>query len=225
MSDGCEKRESCSGCQLSCRIRDASIEQFLRGDEPTPERISKWRLQNLTASVNDEHPPCWSWLTCKEAVDAIHAERTRVHELEAENEQLVRVISHVYDDLCPPNRQQHDCGRDRLHLALKEHHERKAALGTQPTTDSDLPEGAKSDSQASRGYTHDCDKCVFIGMAGQYDCYLCDSGIGGDVWGGSTLVLRYGSDGPEYVSGPVRALPVTKSLVTSVLTDKTSDDV
>lgn len=124
------------------------------------ERISEWRLQNLTASVNDEHPPCWSWLTHKEAVDAIRAERTRVHELEAKNERLGGTPSaiglpdceddYVYSSVsgrCYHFEDNHICPLEPL--CHDENIEGKryevivrAALGTRSATDSDLPEGA-----------------------------------------------------------------------------------
>ena len=53
-----------------------------------------------------------------------------------------------------------------------------------------------------RHYTHDCDKCIFLGgWRGKqniedrglqnYDLYVC----------GDNVLARYGSDGPEYISG------------------------
>jgi hypothetical protein len=49
-------------------------------------------------------------------------------------------------------------------------------------------------------YTHDCDSCNFVGQFEKYDVYhcpRCDEG---------SLILRYGSDGPEYASAPVKLL-------------------
>jgi hypothetical protein len=50
-------------------------------------------------------------------------------------------------------------------------------------------------------YTHDCDKCVFLGT---YD----DDGIPKDLYycatgglGGPTIVSRFSSEGPDYISG------------------------
>ena len=41
-------------------------------------------------------------------------------------------------------------------------------------------------------FTHDCDHCIFVGQFGTADGYVC---IGKTD---TSVVLRYGSDGPEY---------------------------
>ena len=40
-------------------------------------------------------------------------------------------------------------------------------------------------------YTHDCKTCVFIGQIMEYDLYICKT----------TIIARYGNEGPEYSSG------------------------
>lgn len=58
-------------------------------------------------------------------------------------------------------------------------------------------------------WTHDCDKCRFLGQlntdAGSYDLYHCQAAL----LGGS-LIARYGSDGPEYMSVPFDMASSTK---------------
>ena len=46
-------------------------------------------------------------------------------------------------------------------------------------------------------FTHDCDRCKFLGHEGDHDHYLCDDGIT------PTLVARRSSEGPDYASCPV----------------------
>jgi hypothetical protein len=49
-------------------------------------------------------------------------------------------------------------------------------------------------------FTHDCEKCVYIGTtigSNLQDWYFCRGCDGG------TLIARYGSDGPDYWSSPV----------------------
>ena len=54
-------------------------------------------------------------------------------------------------------------------------------------------------------YQHDCDKCRFLGGVvdnlgsgiQMLDAYHCPGSLGG------SFILRYGNDGPEYMSGPV----------------------
>jgi len=48
-------------------------------------------------------------------------------------------------------------------------------------------------------HTHDCNACEFHGYFGGYDVYTC--GQGGL---GSTMIARWGNDGPEYQSLPVQ---------------------
>lgn len=47
-------------------------------------------------------------------------------------------------------------------------------------------------------FTHDCECCKFLGHRIDHDWYIC-----GDLGGMSTLVARYGNDGPEYWSSLV----------------------
>ena len=48
-------------------------------------------------------------------------------------------------------------------------------------------------------FTHDCDKCQFLGTFKKHDLYFCAAG--------PTVVARYGNDGPEYKSGMRLANP------------------
>lgn len=52
--------------------------------------------------------------------------------------------------------------------------------------------------QESKRYAHDCDECVFLGRYGEYDLYYCEQK---GLEGCSTVIARYGNDGPEYKSG------------------------
>lgn len=47
-------------------------------------------------------------------------------------------------------------------------------------------------------FTHDCDRCRFIGQHGDFDIYVCARPA--DSVLGPTLLARYGDDGPEYAS-------------------------
>lgn len=44
-------------------------------------------------------------------------------------------------------------------------------------------------------HTHDCNRCHFLGCHENFDLYWCGKGVIG-----SSLIMRYGSDGPEYIS-------------------------
>ena len=44
-------------------------------------------------------------------------------------------------------------------------------------------------------YRHDCDVCKFLGIFKDYDLYFCPQG------GEPTVIARYSSDGPDYLSG------------------------
>ena len=44
-------------------------------------------------------------------------------------------------------------------------------------------------------FQHDCSKCVFLGQYNEFDLYVCPGG------GHSTVIARFGDDGPEYQSG------------------------
>jgi hypothetical protein len=49
-------------------------------------------------------------------------------------------------------------------------------------------------------YTHDCDACQFVGHVDRYDVHFCKRCDGG------TIIMRYGSDGPQYASAPLFVL-------------------
>ena len=44
-------------------------------------------------------------------------------------------------------------------------------------------------------FTHDCDRCTFLGQDGKHDLYYCPQGSF------PTVIARYGNDGPDYTSG------------------------
>lgn len=44
-------------------------------------------------------------------------------------------------------------------------------------------------------FQHDCDKCKPLGTMGRFDLYYCNQ------VGMSTVIARFGDDGPEYMSG------------------------
>lgn len=50
-------------------------------------------------------------------------------------------------------------------------------------------------------FTHDCDDCTFIGHYEGHDIYRCEQG--GIM---PTIIARWGSDGPQYSSGPMVAI-------------------
>lgn len=49
-------------------------------------------------------------------------------------------------------------------------------------------------------YTHDCEHCQFLGTFFDHDVYVCKRGEG---WLDTTIIGRYGDDGPKYASGPL----------------------
>lgn len=49
-------------------------------------------------------------------------------------------------------------------------------------------------SESAR-YTHECDRCTFLGRDGEHDVYVCPQ------VGWPTVILRFASDGPDYHSG------------------------
>ena len=51
-------------------------------------------------------------------------------------------------------------------------------------------------------HTHDCDKCYPLGELGEYDLYFCEQG--GTL---PTVIARYSSNGPDYMSGLPSLLP------------------
>lgn len=44
-------------------------------------------------------------------------------------------------------------------------------------------------------FEHDCDKCIFLGHYNEHDLYFCPQG------GSPTVIARWSSDGPDYISG------------------------
>lgn len=50
--------------------------------------------------------------------------------------------------------------------------------------------------EATPRHAHDCENCLFLGVHEEYDLYFCEQAAGGN-----TLVARYGSSGPDYISG------------------------
>lgn len=44
-------------------------------------------------------------------------------------------------------------------------------------------------------YTHDCDRCIFLGQSDQFDLWLCPNKDMSD-----SVLMRYSSDGPDYIS-------------------------
>lgn len=51
-------------------------------------------------------------------------------------------------------------------------------------------------------FEHDCDKCVHLGPFQMYDLYLCPKQALGP-----SVIARYGSEGPDYTSSPVKLVP------------------
>ena len=49
-------------------------------------------------------------------------------------------------------------------------------------------------------FIHDCEECMYLGEFNNCDLYYADHGGLPD-----TVIARYGSDGPEYVSGMIFA--------------------
>lgn len=45
-------------------------------------------------------------------------------------------------------------------------------------------------------YTHDCEKCMYLGNFEKYDLYWCMQGVNIP-----TVIARYGDEGSEYTSG------------------------
>lgn len=48
-------------------------------------------------------------------------------------------------------------------------------------------------------FTHDCERCQFLGSFQNHDLYFCPGSF-------PTVIARFGSDGPDYVSGVSFAL-------------------
>lgn len=63
-------------------------------------------------------------------------------------------------------------------------------------------------------YKHDCKRCVFLGRHERYDLYFCDQG-----GGLPTVIARYSSDGPDYISGLHNTVaPLKEAYVRAVAT-------
>lgn len=48
-------------------------------------------------------------------------------------------------------------------------------------------------------FRHDCQRCRYLGSDNQHDHYVCESDSNLDM---RSLVARYSSDGPDYISAP-----------------------
>ena len=48
-------------------------------------------------------------------------------------------------------------------------------------------------------FTHDCEACTFLGPYQGYDLYVCDTSV----------IARFGNDGPEYSSLPISVVETT----------------
>lgn len=53
-------------------------------------------------------------------------------------------------------------------------------------------------------YTHDCDKCQFLGIAHDHDLYVCGARVIPGM--GPSVIARFGNEGPEYLSVPWKIL-------------------
>lgn len=49
-------------------------------------------------------------------------------------------------------------------------------------------------------HVHDCAVCRFLGHFEGYDLYICGEGLGAYR---QSVIARYGSEGPQYVSAPL----------------------
>lgn len=54
-------------------------------------------------------------------------------------------------------------------------------------------------------FTHDCDRCQFLGHYFGHDVYVCNGG-GNTLMGMGSIIARYGDDGPDYASQPLCVL-------------------
>lgn len=54
----------------------------------------------------------------------------------------------------------------------------------------------KAETNEGQKFTHDCDKCQFLGHYEGHDLWYCAPP-------GVTIIARWGSDGPDYCSGMV----------------------
>lgn len=53
-------------------------------------------------------------------------------------------------------------------------------------------------------FTHDCDKCQFLGTEHGHDLYICASRMIKGL--GPSIIARFGNDGPQYASVPWGAI-------------------
>lgn len=51
-------------------------------------------------------------------------------------------------------------------------------------------------------FTHDCSVCLFLGRLDQGDAYYCP----GNASLGGSVIVRRGSEAPDYASGPVQVV-------------------
>ena len=63
-------------------------------------------------------------------------------------------------------------------------------------------------------YTHDCDRCLFLGQLGDRDWYYCAEQIGG-----GSVIGRYSSDGPDYWSMPLNMIKAYNGIESSSIID------
>lgn len=61
-------------------------------------------------------------------------------------------------------------------------------------------------------FTHDCDKCDFLGRHGNWDLYYCYK----DVFG-PTVIARFGDEGSEYISGMYHEIPAISEAKTRAI--------
>jgi len=49
-------------------------------------------------------------------------------------------------------------------------------------------------------YVHECSTCIFLGLYEEYDLYYCPQS------GNPTVIARYSSDGPDYLSSMISCM-------------------
>jgi hypothetical protein len=59
-------------------------------------------------------------------------------------------------------------------------------------------------------YTHDCKACVFLGRNDNFDTYWCPAEAFSKETMGGSVVARYGNEGAEYASGPLKMYLTTE---------------
>lgn len=62
-------------------------------------------------------------------------------------------------------------------------------------------------------FSHDCDRCNFLGRIGQFDVYCCPQ------HGNPTVVARSSSLGPDYASWPLHLLKSNRNDLKNVTPD------